>query len=362
MRVKSLVHRSVFGPSSAVLLGCAVAATHQPKESKEHGQKDPIHFVGRVERLPEGKARYAWSGAGFVARFHGTGVAVRWKDDKNEHQVTLNGRLLPKVVTRGGVERYPLAEGLALGDHRLEVYRRTEALFGPTTFLGLEVVGGEIRADVAIARRRIEIVGDSISCGYGIEGTSPSCSFSVSTENHSLSYGAVLARALDAEVSTIAWSGRGVVKNYNGAPGDKMGQLYQRVLPESSSSQWNRALAYDAVVVNLGTNDYSTDPDPDAKAFVDAYVSLLEQIRRNSPRALILCTVGPMLSGPDLDQAESNIETAVKQRNLAGDKRVAAYRMKTQNENPGCDWHPGVATHQRMAVELAGRIVSALGW
>jgi lysophospholipase L1-like esterase len=368
MRFNSLVHRCIFGlaamslAASVASLGCAAAATHQSKKPNQHGREGSIHFVGRVERLPEGKARHAWSGTGFVARFRGTGVAVRWKDDKNEHQVVLDGKLLPKVVTRAGVEQYPLAEGLALGDHRLEVYRRTEALFGPTTFLGLDVIGGEILADVTEVRRRIEIVGDSISCGYGIEGTSTSCHFSASTENHYLSYGAVLARQLDAEVSTIAWSGRGVVKNYNGELGDKMGLLYQRVLPESTSSQWSRTPANDVVIVNLGTNDYSTDPDPEANAFIDAYVSLLEEVRRNNPHALILCTIGPMLAGRDLELAESSIGTAVERRNAVGDKRAEAYRLQTRNENPGCDWHPGIATHQRVALELAGRIKSELGW
>jgi lysophospholipase L1-like esterase len=339
-----------------------VSAPNQPKKSEAQTGRAPIHFVGRVERSAEGQARYAWSGAGFVARFRGTGAALRFKDDKNEHQLVLDGQLLPKLVTRADVERYEVAAGLAPGEHRLEVYRRTEALFGVTTFLGLEIVGGQILGDAAEPRRRIEVVGDSISCGYGAEGTSANCSFSADTENHYLSYGAVLARRLDAELSTVAWSGRGVVKNYDGELADKMGQLYARTLPESVSSTWARDVAYDAVVVNLGTNDYSTEPDPEESAFVSAYVALLEQIRRNSPKAFILCTIGPMLGGQDLEKAEMSITKAVKQRNSGGDQRVTAYHIKTQNEKPGCDWHPSIAAHRQMAQELAVPLRAALGW
>jgi hypothetical protein len=116
------------------------------------------------------------------------------------------------------------------------------------------------------------------------------------------------------------------------------------------------------VIVNLGTNDYSTEPDPDEGAFVAAYVELLERIRRNSPLAQVLCTIGPMLAGQDLEKAESSIAKAVAARRARGDQRVEAYRMTTVNENPGCDWHPSVATHARIAEELKQPVQKALGW
>jgi lysophospholipase L1-like esterase len=284
------------------------------------------------------------------------------RDDKNEHQVILDGQVLPKIVTKAGTERYLLAQGLAQDEHRLEVYRRTEALFGVTGFLGLDVTDGQILDNQQIPQRRLEVVGDSISCGYGNEGKSADCHFAADTENHYLSYGAVLARTLQAELSAVAWSGRGIVKNYAGEPGDKMGQLYQRVLPEIPTSRYSASDSYDAVIVNLGTNDFSTEPDPDESTFASAYVTLLEQIRLNHPKAFILCTVGPMLGGQDLARAEASISNAIQQRRASGDQRVIAHRMKTKNENPGCDWHPSIATHQRMAEELAVPLKEALGW
>jgi hypothetical protein len=95
---------------------------------------------------------------------------------------------------------------------------------------------------------------------------------------------------------------------------------------------------------------------------VRGYVALLEQIRRNNPRAFVLCTIGPMLGGSDLERAESAIASAVAKRSAAGDRRVAFHRMVTANEDPGCDWHPGMAIHRRIAAELAVPVRAALGW
>ena len=346
----------------AVLASCSAAAPERSGSRAGPASPGPIRFVGRVEVDGAGGARYAWSGAGFVARFLGTGVAVRLRDEKNQHQVVLDGRLFASLVAMGGVERYLVAEGLPPGEHRLEMYRRTEALFGVTQVLGIEVADGRLLEVGPAPARRLEVVGDSISCGYGNEGRSPDCRFSAETENHYASYGAVLARSLDAELSTVAWSGRGVIKNYGGEPGDLMGRLYERTLPESPSSRWLQGESNDAVIVNLGTNDFSTEPDPVLDVFVRAYAALLEQIRRGNPRAFILCTVGPMLGGHDLERAQAAIASAVEQRRSAGDARVAAHRMRTANESPGCDWHPSIATHRRMAEELAAPIRAALGW
>lgn len=351
--------------SSALYLAATCACTVSKPNSAVIFSSDanqPIHFVGRVAYQHGSPAKYSWSGSGFIADFAGTGIEVRLKDDRNEHQPVLDGVVLPKIVTRAGLERYVVAKNLPLGAHRLELYRRTEASFGETEFFGLKVYDGHVIVGAYDIARRIEVIGDSISCGYGNEGKSPDCTFSPDTENHYLSYGALLAREFGAVLSTVAWSGRGVVKNYNGEPGEKMRDLYARTLPDAQTSVWNAVEAYDLVILNLGTNDYSTEPDPLAVEFTAGYAALLAQARRNSPNAFILCTLGPMLGPEDLAKAEAAILSAIQQRVGEGDRRVAYHRMQTQNEHPGCDWHPGLATHAAIAAELASVVRSATGW
>jgi lysophospholipase L1-like esterase len=116
------------------------------------------------------------------------------------------------------------------------------------------------------------------------------------------------------------------------------------------------------VIINLGTNDYSTAASPTDELFTSTYQRFLEHLRAKYPDAFILCTVGPMLTGSMLASARHNISAAVTARNDAGDSRVKAYEMTTQNTNPGCDSHPGLATHEAMAKELEAELKTELGW
>lgn len=321
-----------------------------------------VHLVGRYDGCDETGVRMAWSGTGFQARFSGTGLSISQTGASVQYTVVVDGNLGANLVTRSGTDTYEVVSGLANGEHTVEVYRRGEASFGATVLQGVEVADGELLAAPPPPERRIEVIGDSITCGYGDEGADTSCSFSADTENHYLTYGAVLARAFDAELSTIAWSGKGVVVNYGGdTSSPPMPAYFERAVPQDSSHAWAFSWQPDAVIVNLGTNDYSTDNDPEADAFVDGYEALLLNVRSRYRSAYILCTVGPLLSGADLSTARTNIAAAVARRNDAGDDRVAAYDLAPNNPSPGCDWHPNVAAHAAMAEELAVPLAAALG-
>jgi lysophospholipase L1-like esterase len=196
------------------------------------------------------------------------------------------------------------------------------------------------------------VIGDSITCGYGDLGTDPSCHFSPATEDHYLSYGRLLSDRLDADLSTVAWSGRGVVKNYDGEIAPLMPELYPRVLPQDAGSRWSFQRPADYVVINLGTNDFSTEPDPSLETFASEYEKLLRLVRDKNPGARIIATVGPMLMPADRARAEAAIQKAVAARVAMGDVEVAFHHLEAENQKPGCDYHPGLRTHRAMAEEL----------
>jgi len=321
-----------------------------------------VRFVGRVAFTQSGQAQYAWSGAGFVVRFRGHGLALQMDDSGNQHTIVVDGAVRPKLVTQDGRRRYVIADHLKWGEHQVELYRRTEAMFGVTALVALEVLGGELVAPQQMPQRHIEIVGDSITCGYGDEGSYPQCRFSADTENHYLAYGAHLARHFGATLSTVAWSGRGVVQNYHAMPGDLMPVLYKRILPERDDALQSSPVPADLVIINLGTNDFNSEPDPADEKFISGYLELLAEVRRLSPSAYVLTTIGPMLGDDDLERAERCIIEAVKRRNLSGDQRIGYHKLRATNDQPGCDWHPSVRTHEIMAQELAEPVARALGW
>lgn len=359
----------------AALLACAAVACSDDAPATDGGAADvdaaasapdatpavpAVHFVGRHDASNPDAVRFSWPGTGAVIRFDGTGASVRMNDPAQFFTVVVDGVVGDRLATTAGERLYELAADLPPGEHTVELYRRTEGAFGPTVFAGIEL-DGTLLAPPPVARR-IEILGDSITCGYGNEGADQFCNFSAGTENHYLTYGAIAARNLGAELSTVAWSGKGVVYNYGDDTFEPLPEVYGRAIPTEASSTWDFAWQPDVVVINLGTNDFSTTNDPTEQVFVGAYVALLEDIRVRYPAARILCTAAPLLGEPDQTTLANFIDLAVAERANAGDTAVARVDIATPQTGFGCDWHPSLATHAAMAAELEAVLSEQLGW
>lgn len=341
--------------------GADAAASDDAPGSPDATPAEPaIYFVGRHDATDPAAVRYGWPGTGAIIRFTGTGLRVRLNDPAHYHTVVIDGEVQPRLETTAGEQLYDVASGLTDGVHTVELYRRTEGFYGPTVFLGAEL-DGTLLAPMPPSRR-IEILGDSITCGYGDEGADQYCNFSADTENHYVTYGAIAARAVGAELSTVAWSGKGVIYNYGDDTVEPLPELYDRTIPTSGSVTWSFDWQPDVVIVNLGTNDFSTDNDPSQELFVGAYVDLLEQIRAANPGALVLCTVAPLLGGDEGALVQGYIDQAIAERAAAGDDRVSRIDLSTAADGWGCDWHPSAATHQAMAELLIDVLHDQLGW
>jgi len=326
------------------------------------GMVDPpeppgVHYVGRYDDSDPMHVRMGWSGVGAVFRFNGTDASVRLDDNGRYFTVVVDGAVQPTLATSPGEQTYPLAVGLPAGEHTVELYRRTEGSFGPTTILGVELVG-ELLAPPPV-QRRIEIIGDSITCGYGNEGTDP-CNFSAETENHYLTYGALTARMFGAEISTVGWSGKGVVNNFDNDVFEPLPQIYDRLLATEMTA-WDFSWQPDVVVINLGTNDFSTGGDPPEDVFVPAYVAFLTHLRDVYPDAFIL-PVAPVLFGDEAIMVAGYLNSAVDQRHAAGDLDVAFADINVQWNGSGCDGHPNLEAHAGMAMRLAEELQVHLGW
>ena len=327
-------------------------------------EQPSVHFVGRVDTSDPSNVRFAWSGSGVVAQFSGTSIAVRL-DGGQQYTVLIDGQLQPKLIP--SMPTSVLASDLAEGTHVVEIYRRTEANQGESIFSGFDLGTGTLLAPPPAPERRIEIIGDSITCGYGNEGADMNCPFTPDTENHYLTYGAIAAREVGAELSTVAWSGKGVVCNYGDEPAsctDPLPVYYDRTLPDRPESIWSFASWQPhAVVINLGSNDLSTASDPSQVEFETAYGAFLERIRAAYPDALILCTLGPG-EGGDHAVFVGYIQNAVQARVAQGDTKVKSFMLPAPDANDGfgCDWHPSLRTHERMAEALAAALRAELGW
>lgn len=313
---------------------------------------DPrIQWVGRVGHGASG-VRLFWSGSGFVVTMSGTGLDVTMCDPNNRFTLLVDDQVvLPSCGPFASGAR-TLVSGLSPGEHTVSVLRRSEPLFGETLITSVSVHAGELLPTRAPAAQ-VEVLGDSISCGYGNEATHSDVPFSVHTENHYHTYAALVARGLGLRLSTIAWSGRGVVRNHADDPSLLMPVLYERVLPlEHDATAWHFRDPTQLVLIHLGTNDFGAPRRPSAALFVDGYVRLLQTVRQRRPATPILCTIGPMLEPLWLERARTYVNDAVERRRAAGDGAVHFHALATPNRDPGTDSHPSVRTHESMADEL----------
>lgn len=318
-------------------------------------------FVGRFDTSDPSAPRFAWSGSTIAARFEGTGVSARLRDDgRNSFTVVVDGVPQGIVKTYAKKEAFVLAQGLPPGPHEVLLHKRTEARVGEVTFLGFEPQGTMLPAPPAPARR-IELIGDSITTGYGNGGPGPTCTFNPDEQDHYATYGALAARALDAEQVTIAWSGKTI---------GEMTEYYERTLPARAESSWSAgAWTPQLVVLNVGTNNFAVR-DPGEERFVRIYTALFNRVRRAYPDAFIVCALGPMLTDV-YPEGRRNLTTARKYMGVTmaklaegGSQRFAFLEFPEQRhaDGLGCGFHPSKKTHERMAERLVALAREKLGW
>ena len=178
-----------------------------------------------------------------------------------------------------------------------------------------------------------------------------------SAENNYLAYGSVAARALGAELSTVAWSGLGMYRNYDdvGPSPKPLPYYYDDALPSPATPvPWDFSkFVPDVVVINLGTNDSSTHGDP-GQPFIDAYVTFVKHLRTKYPAAWIVCIDATTTVKADIAQVVSTIQAT-------GDAKIEAFALQGQNGS-GCDGHPNTASDAVMGKSLSDEIARVMGW
>ncbi|HEY9059985.1 MAG TPA: cellulase family glycosylhydrolase [Pseudobacteroides sp.] len=323
-----------------------------------------IIYNGRFDFSDPQGPRCAWSGSNAELNFSGTQVSVTLKSTgENWFQAFIDGNAQTPFSVNSTTSTITLASGLTNGEHRLVLWKRTEASQGEVQFLGFNLGQGKLLAAPAPLERKIEFIGDSITCAYGNEGKSKDEHFTAKNENSYLSYAAITARSLNSSSNIVAWSGIGISQNYGGQAGPLMLERYSYTLPYSGVKWDFKNYVPQVVVINLGTNDFSTSATDKTK-FITNYTSLVSQVRSNYPNSHIFCTMGPMLWGTGLESCYNYLNEIVNGFKSRGDSKVYLLEYPQQSESNGYgeDWHPSLKTHQLMADQLTAEIKSKLGW
>lgn len=326
----------------------------------------PYRIIGRTDTRDPAGPKFGWAGTQVRARFHGDSITVDLGDDNADDQfdVSIDGAaptLLKITDTRA---TYPLATGLPVADHELVLTKRTEASVGVAQLFALNatLIGTPLPTTNT---RKIEMIGDSITNGYGVLGADQTCSFSPDTEDESMAWGALAASQLNAVHNAIAWSGIGLYRNYDQTTTGTMPDLYGLSVPTDVTSNWTASnFEPDVIVINLGTNDFAgaqSDPGP---SFQSTLVTFLTTIRGLHAKAPIIMASSPMLTDDQHTPEMAYLQGAMAERKSAGDSNISVIDLPTQtgSDGYGCDWHPSAVEQQKMAAILVTQIKTLTGW
>lgn len=347
---------------------------------------DPaVRYVGRFDFADRDAPRMTFPATTIETSFEAKAIDLRLDESApgtsatstQFYEVRIDDQAPVKLETCPGQEVYPLARDLAAGSHVVRVSKRTEGSVGSAGFLGFRIPEGASVALPEAPERRLEVVGDSITCGYGNEvstGDPDSFKFTSTNENALLAYGAVAAGQLGADYVAVAASGRGMARNYSGGGALTAPEFYELSGPDASAPEWDHtSYSPDVIVVNLGTNDFSIGLSEEElttmrEGFRGAYGEFLTRLRELHPDASLIAAVGPMISDyyPEGYEAWTSIRADVQEvvDGLVedGDSKVYYLEFSPQSSPYGEDWHPTVATHAAMANALAALIEEKLGW
>ena len=276
--------------------------------------------------------------------------------NQNRFTVVVDEGAPTTITTTSGQTSLPLASGLANGPHDLVVWRNTEASIGVTQFTGLTGfgAGGMLSAPPAAPNRRMEVIGDSLSVGAGVEGDAACPGGIDAFTNNYLAYGSVAARAVGADVVTIAWSGIGVYRNFDGTTTNTMPVRYPFSIPNDGTAWDFSRYQPDVDVINLGTNDFG--PGDPGVPYETAYEAFIETVRGKYANAYFILI--DMYGGIRL----TRINDVVAALKSGGESRVEALSVSSAQNNLGCNQHPNVAGQAAMGAVLTARLQSLLGW
>ncbi|MFK7776475.1 MAG: SGNH/GDSL hydrolase family protein [Saprospiraceae bacterium] len=329
-----------------------------------------IEYSGRIDSSNMIGAELYWSGTSIKINFEGESLAVLLEDEKGEnyYNIIIDSDSLFILRVDTTKRYYQLASGLPKGKHTIEIFKRTEWDRGKTSFYGIQIKGkAKLLPRSKPFKRKMEFYGNSITAGYAIEDTSGRDSPDSTFTNNYLSYAAITARNFTSDYQCICKSGIGITVSWFPLI---MPEIYDRLNPTDSTSQWNFSLyTPDIVVINLFQNDswivnlpeleeYKRrfgNQSPDEEYLIDAYKDFLSKIRNQYPNAHIICSLGCMDAAKDDSKWMEYIKKAVANLN---DKTIYTHFMPYIEASA----HPSIKDHEKMANHLIKFIEDKIDW
>jgi len=338
MATSAMAISPAYGPYDE---GLAMTAGGRVKELRRPVPNDFPVFDGYA---------YQWPGVYFEARFKGPGVIMKFNDDASNFNVIVDGRLVMEIKKPGKTD--VRVDQLSDGLHTIRLEKRSETQYAVGTFLGFFAPNlyqyPSLRVAPLNRSRQIEFIGDSLTVGYGNTSAFSQCTPEqvFETTDSQQGFGPLIAKHFDADYQVNAFSGLGMVRNYDGREHPKyhMPMLYDRVLFDDPSPVSQPDWHPQVIVIGIGGNDFSTPVRPDEPwhdaatlraDYVKTYTAFVKTIRARNPKAFIILATPPGRE-EGYSGGTDDVFAAMK---AAGDTQIDRVTLP-ELDRIGCNGHP----------------------
>lgn len=327
---------------------------------------DSIGWVGRTEMV-DGAACFTFPGVQMHTVFTGSSLQLLTKRNSGYFVVEIDNRPAFKVHSTETDSLLTLAGNLGKGEHHAIVTLVSEGYELRPRIYGIYIDRAARLGKAVLPERKIEFIGNSITCGYGNEAVGAKCGFSYDTENQWSAYGAITSRILNAQCLVVARSGIGIYRHYGGprqGTDYNMPNTYKYTQFGQQGELWDFSrFTPDVVCINLGTNDTSLD-NYDTRLLTAGYKDFVKIVREHYPKATIVLLTGTMMGGKALEDVKKALDETQEYARECGDTQVYRFDMTPIDATLeyGADYHPSARCHLRMAKELAAYLRQLTGW
>ena len=352
-----------------------------------------IHIYGRTGSIKQPLPLF-WSASGIEMNVQASEMWLEVESDYETMEpwiaVLLDSAMISRQMVQKGRYWIPLFRGLDKETKRkVRVVREVQAMSDDADCcLKLHAIriDGEF-CPIDEKKMKIEIIGDSNTCGEGIVGAKGEMCWSSMVFGASSNYATMVAEALKADYRIVSQSGWGVLCSWDGDPARNIPAYYEKVCGltvKGENAKCGAGEDYnfaswkpDYVFINLGTNDASAFSQPSVyndvngvlfdqrieedgsfekaslQRFKYAVADFIKKVRKCNPDAYIIWGYGML----GLALRDAIVEVINSYKKESGDDRIEFMELTPSNEETvGSREHPGILCHKQAAKKIIERL------
>ncbi|BCN30453.1 SGNH/GDSL hydrolase family protein [Anaeromicropila herbilytica] len=241
--------------------------------------------------------------------------------------------------------------------HKITIIKITEAAMSYAKLNDITVINGTIlpypyQND---SRIRVEFIGDSITCGYGVYGE-PDSEYDIKEEDGTVTYAALTADELNLNAQYFSVSGYGMYLKYDGDLEGVIPKIYSytNYFIDQDALYNFKEFIPDLYVINLGTNDSGhLDELNNQINFKNTYLEFIKNLKNINPNAKILCIIGTLCTN-----VYPFINEVVQTARAEGITDIYTLELPYHDvEKDGmASGHPSLVSHQKDSKRLCKKI------